>query len=401
MVQYFSSISAQAEILQVSVEFSGTSMIKAFGTSQQLQKFENYITRLHFHCFPQDALHKVPLLTYAAKPAAPALSIPPPGARVISNLDSDVLLLMPKLFYIVAPGVQYRAHEERVFILASNDQNGRSDVFLEAYQKVSSSLKSIELQVNAEHPKEEIKAVVIEYNQRYKQCFFEFNEQNGKLKIISTSSRQFDHSQRLLVDLFCRPKVQEIEKFKFHNGRVVTVKRANLEDEKCPVIVNDANSRLDHTGGVAHALNAASNGELQLHSNKVINHCGPLHVGDVAHTKAGGNLRCKHVLHAVGPNASDPGMNDKQCYKFIHQATTQALSVAEKLNAASITFPGLSTGINGVSHSTSARAMLTAIEEYKCSKKGTLNDVRIVISDTPVHVWFAQELVLRRIRSQQ
>ena len=401
MVQYFSSISAQAEILQVSIEFFGTSMIKAFGTNQQLQKFGNYITRLHSHWFPQDALHKVPLLTYVPKPAAPVLSWGPLGAQVISNLDSDVLLLMPKLPYIITPGVQYRAHEERVFVIAGDDQNGRSDAFLEAYRKVSPSLKNTEIQVNAEHPKEEIKAVVIEYNQRYKQCFFEFNEQIGKLKIISTSSRQFDQSQRLLVDLFCRPKVREIEQFKFHNGCVVTVKRGNLEDEKCPVIVNDAKSWLDHTGGVAHALNAASNGELQLLSNKYINHCGTVPVGDVAHTKAGGNLKCKHVLHAVGPNASDPGMDDKQCYRLIYQATSKALHMGEKLNAASITFPGLSTGIKGVSRSTSARAMLAAIEEYKCSKNGLLDDVRIVISDTPVHVWFAQELVLRRIRSQQ
>ena len=107
-------------------------------------------------------------------------------------------------------------------------------------------------------------------------------------------------------------------------------------------------------------------------------------------------------MHAVGPNASDPRMDDKQWYRFIHQATAKALSVAEKLNAASISFPGLSTGINGVSHSISARAMLTAIEECKCirSKKGVLDDVRIVISDTPVYFWFAQELALRRIHSQ-
>ena len=65
-----------------------------------------------------------------------------------------------------------------------------------------SYLNTTELQVNAEHPKEEIKTVVIEYNQHYKQCFFAFNEQNCKLEIISTSSPNFDHSQRLLIDLF-------------------------------------------------------------------------------------------------------------------------------------------------------------------------------------------------------
>ena len=454
MVQFFPCISEQAVILQVSVEFIGTNTIKAQGTIQQLQKFGNYVARLHSHCFPQDSSKKLPWLSYvelpfdvhgnissqaisqrphsktAAHPSSPlptplppplpspslpsplpsptlpssALPLPPSGARVISNLSCDVLLLMPKMPYIITPGVQYRAYEERVFILGKYDQSASSGVFLEAYRKVKSSVKVAEMEVNAEHPREEIKSVVVEYNQRYKQCFFVFNEQTGKLKIISNSSRQFEQAKRLLVDMFCRPAVRAIEQFNFQNGCFVTVKKANLVHEKCGVIVNDANSQLDHDGGVASALNTASNGELQLHSNKHIYHCGTVPVGGVVQTKAGGNLKCKYVFHAVGPNASSPGMDDRQCYKLIYQATTRALSIADKLRIPSIAFPALSTGINGVSCSISAQAMLSAIEDYKCTKRSTAalpNDVRIVISDAPIHAWFAQEVVLRRIRSQK
>ena len=445
MVKLFSSISEQAIILQVSVEFIGTNTIKAKGTIQQLQKFGNYVTRLHSHWFPQDSSYKLPWLTYvelpsnvhgiissqaisqrphnktAAHPLSPLSSpLPPPPlsspplpslqppslpsplpsppseARVISNLCCDVLLLMPKLPYIITPGVQYRAYEERVFIL-HEDLNASADAFLEAYRKVVSSVKSTEIEVNAELPREEIKSVVVEYNQRYKRCFFVFNEHNSKLKIISTSVRQYEQAQKLLADMFCRPAVRAIEQFNFQNGCFVTVKNANLVDEKCSVIVNDANSQLDHDskGGVASALNAASNGELQLRSNNCITRCGTVPVGSIAWTGAGGNLKCKHVFHAVGPNASSSVMDDSLCYKIIHHATTRSLSMAEKLNAPSIAFPALSTGINGVSRSTSARAMLSAIEEYK-----GIIDVRIVISDTSIHEWFAQEVVLRQIQSQ-
>ena len=422
--QYFDVISEQAEILHVSVERIGTNTIKASGTCTQLQKLRSHVSKLlsrAFLDFPnkspqthtqehfrssqvqiisaQAGISPQPLSGAVAQ--APPLSSPPPGARVISNLSCDVLLLMPKLPYIITPGVQYRAYEERVFILGKDDQNASSDAFLEAYRKVTSSVKSIEIEVNAEHSKEEIKSVVVEYNQRYKQCFFVFNEQNGRMKIISTSSRQFEQAKKLLVDMFCRPSVQAIEQLKFPSGRVLTVKKANIVDEKCSVIVNAANSQLDHGGGVAGALDAASNGELQRHSNKHISHCGTVPVGGVAQTKAGGNLKCKYVFHAVGPNASSPGMDDKQCYQLIHQATTKALSMADKLNAPSIAFPALSTGIYGVSRSTSARAMLSAIEEFKCTKKDLLNDVSIVIIDAPTHSWFAQEVVLRRIRLQQ
>ena len=277
---------------------------------------------------------------------------------------------MPKLPYIITPGVQYRAYEERVFILGKYyDQNVTADAFLEVYRKVWALVKMDEIEVNAEHPKKEIKSVVVEYNQRYKQCFFVFNEQNGKLKIISSSSRQFEQAKRLLADMFCRPAVRAIEQFNFQSGLVVTIKNANLADEKCSVIVNDANSQLDHDGGVASALNAASNGELQRHSNRFINHCGTVPVGSVAQTKAGGNLKCKYVFHAVGPNASSPGMDDRQCYKLIYQATTRALSIADKLYVPSIAFPALSTGINGVSRSISPQAMLSAIEDYTVKKR--------------------------------
>ena len=422
--QYFDVISEQAEILHVSVERIGTNTIKASGTCTQLQKLRSHVSKLlsrAFLDFPnkspqthtqehfrssqvqrisfQAGISPQPLSGAVAQ--APPLSSPPPGARVISNLSCDVLLLMPKLPYIITPGVQYRPYEERVFILGKDDQNASSDAFLEAYRKVTSSVKSIEIEANAEHSKEEIKSVVIEYNQRYKQCFFAFNEQNGRMKIISTSSRQFEQAKKLLVDKFCRPSVQTIEHLKFPSGRVLTVKKADIVDEKCSAIVNAANSQLDHGGGVAGALNAASNGELQHHSNKYISHCGTVPVGDVVQTKAGGNLKCKYVFHAVGPNASSPGMDDRQCYKLIYQATTKALSMADKLKVPSIAFPALSTGIYGVSCSTSARAMLSAIEEFKCTKKDLLNDVSIVIIDAPTHSWFAQEVVLRRIRLQQ
>ena len=412
--QYLRVISEQAKILQVTIEQIGTDIIKASGTCAQLSKLRNYVAKLlsrayldssnnlpQAHIQEQFRSSRADICSQSTLSGASPLSLPPPGARVISNLSSDVLLLMPKLPYIITPGVQYCAYEERVFILGKDDQNASSDAFLEAYRKVTSSVKSAEIQINAEHSKVEVNSVVVEYNQRYKQCFFAFNDQNGKLKIISSSSRQFEQAKKLLTEMFCRPDVQSVEQLMFSSGRVLTVKKANIVDEQCPVIVNAANSQLDHGGGVAGALNAASNGELQLHSNKHVNHCGTVPVGEVAHTKAGGNLKCKHVLHAVGPNATIPGMDDKQCYKLIHQATAKALSMAEKLKASSIAFPALSTGIYGVSRTISARAMLSAIEDYKCSKKGLLDDIRIVIIDAPTYSWFAQEIVMRRIRFQQ
>ena len=55
------------------------------------------------------------------------------------------------------------------------------------------------------------------------------------------------------------------------NNRTLTVKRSEIVSENVDVIVNDANEQLEHTGGVAVALNNASKGELQKHSRVYIN----------------------------------------------------------------------------------------------------------------------------------
>ena len=416
-----SCIEKQAHILRISVDLRTGGTIRACGMCYQLHKFREYLATLLSNqarlfqpmtqgSLPQEQPSQVQipepvnpqLQEYKAAPhsQSPPLPQPPPDARVIPNLSSDILLLMPKLPYVSVAGVQYRPREGLVFF-ASDPQGAYSDAFIEAYQKVMQTLKSTEIPIKAEYPREEVRSMVASYNQRYNQCHFLFNELNSTMKIVSASSRQFEQAKKFLTDIFCRPVVQTIEKFTFAKGRSLTVKNGNIVEEKCSVIVNAANSQLNHGGGVAGALNDASNGELQRHSDKHTAHCGPVPVGNVVQTMAGGRLKCKFVLHAVGPNAHEPGMEEQTCYQLIQQATTNALRAAQKLNAASIAFPALSTGIYGVSRSTAAKAMINAIEEFKYVKQALLTDIRIVIIDTPTYTWFAQEVVLKRNQSLQ
>ena len=416
-----SCIEKQAHLLRISVDLRTVGTIRAYGMCYQLHKFREYLATLLSNqarlfqpvtqgSLPQEQPSQVQipeqvnpqLQEYKAAPhsQSPPLPQPPPDARVIPNLSSDILLLMPKLPYVSVAGVQYRPREGLVFFV-SDPQGAYSDAFIEAYQKVMQTLKSTEIPIKAEYPREEVRSMVASYNQRYNQCHFSFNELNSIMKIVSASSRQFEQAKKFLTDIFCRPAVKDIEKFTFSDGRLLTVKKANIVEEKCVVIVNAANSQLNHGGGVAGALNEASSGELQRHSDKYTSHYGTVPVGDVAQTSAGGRLKCKFVLHAVGPDARELGMNDQKCYQLIQQATTNALRAAQKLSAASIAFPALSTGIYGVNRNTAAKAMINVIEEFKYVKKTALNDIRIVIIDTPTYTWFAQEVVMKRNQSLQ
>lgn len=80
----------------------------------------------------------------------------------------------------------------------------------------------------------------------------------------------------------------------------VCVWRADLTTFPAGAVVNGANVRLKHFGGVALALSKAGGPDIQNESNKYIAKFGHLKTGEAIFTNAG-NLPCKKIIHAVGP----------------------------------------------------------------------------------------------------
>ena len=69
--------------------------------------------------------------------------------------------------------------------------------------------------------------------------------------------------------------------------RGVTLKQADITKETADAIVNAANERLSHGGGVALAINKASNGVVQQQSTAAICQHGLIKVSQAVHTGAG------------------------------------------------------------------------------------------------------------------
>ena len=161
------------------------------------------------------------------------------------------------------------------------------------------------------------------------------------------------------------------------NDCVLTVKRSDIVSENVDVIVNAANEQLEYMGGVAGALNNASKGELQKHSRVYINQKGHVPVGGVVNTQAGGNLKCKQVIHAVGPIAT-PFVSDQKRSELLHEAVTNTLIEAQKLKASSIAFPAISTGVFAVKKKLAAKAILNAILMFNFTSD-KLKDMHIVL----------------------
>ena len=173
------------------------------------------------------------------------------------------------------------------------------------------------------------------------------------------------------------------------DGRIVfRILKENIIYEESEAIVNAANSHLKHHGGVAHDLNRASDGMLQFLSDEYIEKYGPIRTGQVAFTQGGGSLKCKFVIHAVGPRAQD--YSEDECGELLKQVCHNALKVAEQLQVASVAFPSISSGIFGVKTQITSRMIVKSIAEYQFQRNSSIKEIRIVIIDDDTYQPFLE-----------
>jgi O-acetyl-ADP-ribose deacetylase (regulator of RNase III) len=140
---------------------------------------------------------------------------------------------------------------------------------------------------------------------------------------------------------------------KIHNT-TLRLLEADLTEMAADAIVNAANSALQLGGGVAGAIRRKGGPAIQAECDKLRG----TPVGTAVIT-TGGNLKAKHVIHAVGPMMGEGDEDHK-----LRNATLNSLKLAEQHHLTSIAFPAISTGIFGFPLARCAKLMLTATVEY-------------------------------------
>ena len=155
-------------------------------------------------------------------------------------------------------------------------------------------------------------------------------------------------------------------KLRVNNSEIELV-QGDITESDTDAIVNAANSQLVLGAGVAGAIRTKGGPAIQEECN-AIGHCP---VGGSVIT-SGGNLKARHVIHAVGPRQGEGDEEEK-----LKNATLSSLKVAEENNLKSITFPAISTGVYGFPLDACARIMLTTVREYL---SGTTKIERVVFA---------------------
>ena len=300
----------------------------------------------------------------------------------------------------------YHIREGSVHITVENEGEIQEAIskFQDAFQKVAGwgqGLRVEQVTIPASCSVRAVKSEIAKFEQQYLYTAFVLEEE--KIRVIS-QSRQFEQAKYFLEEALQQLSASSPGAMadpvvvKFGQNRTLTLKRGDIAQEKAVVLVNAANGRLQHGGGVAGALNAASEGQLQKFSDRCKEKKWKgkeVPVGEVAVTEGGGRLQCTHVVHAVGPDG-DKHQPDK-CKHLLKQVIRKALIAAEIRSATSIVIPAISSGLYGVSKDLVAHCIIDTILGFHFTTPApVLSDIRIVILDQPTHSHFAHYLLVSR-----
>jgi O-acetyl-ADP-ribose deacetylase (regulator of RNase III) len=144
------------------------------------------------------------------------------------------------------------------------------------------------------------------------------------------------------------------------NNSILELIEGDITEMQTDAIVNAANARLIMGGGVAGAIRRKGGPKIQEECNKI----GGTYVGGAVITTAG-NLKAKHVIHAVGPQMGEGNEDQK-----LKNATLNSLKLADEHYLKSISFPAISTGIFGFPIQRCAEIMLRTAINYLKSQTG-------------------------------
>ena len=178
-------------------------------------------------------------------------------------------------------------------------------------------------------------------------------------------------------------------------GKKISVYKDDLTKHRVDAIVNAANERLEHIGGLAGTIVKAGGNEIQEECRAFVRERGNLLEGRTYVSKSG-TLPCKHIIHAVGPQWDNKAKREREEGKKTRQegmleyAISNCLKDAKSLS--SIAFPAVSSGLFGFPVDLCAEVIVgTAFQFFKNNPTCKLSEIHLTNHDATV-AQFAKEM---------
>lgn len=183
---------------------------------------------------------------------------------------------------------------------------------------------------------------------------------------------------------------EHIRQTSLSNGVRFALVHGDLTRVPLDAIVNAANARLQHGGGVAGAIVRSGGMGIQQESNGWIREHGPISAEQPALTGAG-DLPCRYVIHAVGPVWGE-GDEDQKLFT----AVRSALQLADEHGFSGVALPAISTGIFGFPKDRAAQVIYSAFNAYaEDNPHPALKEIWLVIWDKPTLAIFTRAFDLQ------
>jgi len=161
--------------------------------------------------------------------------------------------------------------------------------------------------------------------------------------------------------------------------------QGDITVQEVDAIVNAANSKLAGGGGVDGAIHRVAGPTLKQQTQQKFSDGCP--TGEAVATDAG-NLRAKHVFHAVGPVWRGGQRGERKLLTLAYQ---HCLQLAVEHHCSSIAFPAISTGVYGYPVDLAADASLNAVREFLIEHEKP-DRVLFVLLDTGTYGGFSRVL---------
>ncbi len=166
------------------------------------------------------------------------------------------------------------------------------------------------------------------------------------------------------------------------HGVTLALLQGDITAIQADAIVNAANAALAGGGGVDGAIHRAGGPGIMQECRKI----GGCPTGSAVATGAG-NLKAKHVFHAVGPMYS--GRGDEE--QLLTGAYQSCLQLAEQYKYKSIAFPSISTGVYGYPVHLAAPVALRAVIAH-IQQPTSLQQITFVLFDKKTYDAYEQAL---------